>query len=73
MAIFCQDGINNILLCENEPEVQTFRGHICGKFFFHILVNSRFNTLSHINTEDTQKFLNAFFWELTLYKSDDLR
>ncbi|CAB4386164.1 unnamed protein product [Rhizophagus irregularis] len=34
LAIFCQDGINNILLCENEPGVQTFGGHICEGYIF---------------------------------------
>ena len=49
VVIFCQGGINNILLCENESGVQTFGGHICGTFSFRILVNSCFNTLSHKN------------------------
>ena len=45
VAIFCQGGINNKI----ESGVQTFGGHICGKFSFRILVNSCFNTFSHKN------------------------
>ncbi|CAG8635075.1 1559_t:CDS:2, partial [Rhizophagus irregularis] len=43
VAIFCQDGINNILLCENEPGVQTFGGHICEGYIYFCMMDLEYD------------------------------
>ncbi|GBC51080.1 uncharacterized protein OCT59_022451 [Rhizophagus irregularis] len=43
LAIFCQDGINNILLCENEPGVQTFGGHICEGYIYFCMMDLEYD------------------------------
>ncbi|CAG8696059.1 16169_t:CDS:10, partial [Funneliformis caledonium] len=43
VAIFCQGGINNILLCENEPGVQTFGGHICEGYIYFCMMDLEYD------------------------------
>jgi len=43
VAVFCQGGINNILLRENEQGVQTFGGHICEGYIYFCMMDLEYD------------------------------